>query len=557
MLQAIIPKRHNGAVLIILVLIIALTILTYTLGAFNSKIFQSRQDVADSSTLADAKNALIGFTLNVSSGSRPGNMPLPDYFASTESPANYDGLSDSGCMDSSKSDGLPLISAGANMRCLGRLPWQTIGMSISSPTQNDPIGDMPWYAVSANLVDPTCLNLLNPDLLTMTYSSYICGSTTNLPHPWLTVRDSRGNILSNRVAFVLFLPGKPIDATSQPRPTSSLAGVGSYLDTFTVAAGCSVPCVPGTYSNADLDDDYIMAAGLTGTDANSVVNDRILYVTIDDLMPILVKRAGMEARKLLNAYKSQNGQFPYAAPLGSTATLNDFVSSGTSTSGMVPIDATDSCTCTSAISCTCGFGPIANVAYKRSSTPTWSSKSGSCTFPGATSNTCTCTGAGSCSGSGARSFTCIASGSCTATSNAPGSFTFTPPTYADIHSASTGCSLSSGNAVCIASGTFTIGLNEASWFSDNHWQEFFYYLWSSSSDLQVGSHAGISALLVGTGAAITTPPYAVKNATQTRPSSNINDYLDSTENINGDNIFDATQTSTSSNYNDQSIIVAP
>ena len=106
-------------------------------------------------------------------------------------PPNYDGQADS------------CSGVGAAMTCLGRLPWQTIGLNPSNPTQNDVLGQIPWYAVSANLVDPTCLDLLNPDILNMTYTSYICHSTTNLPHPWLTVHDSHGNVLSNRVACLV------------------------------------------------------------------------------------------------------------------------------------------------------------------------------------------------------------------------------------------------------------------------------------------------------------------------------------------------------------------
>ena len=42
-----------------------------------------------------------------------------------------------------------------------------------------------------------------------------------------------------------------------------------------------------------------------------------------------------------------------------------------------------------------------------------------------------------------------------------------------------------------------------------------------------------------------------------RPSASILDYLDSTENTNGDNRFDAPTTAVSSAYNDKTLVVAP
>ncbi len=478
---------------------------------------------------------------------------MPDYFASTESPVNYDGTSDGGCLDSTKTNGLPLINNGPNMVCLGRLPWQTIGMAIGHPTQNDVLGAMPWYAVSANLTDPTCMNVINPGILNMTYTGYVCGSNTGLPHPWLTVRDSKGNIISNRVAVVLIFPDQPIG--NQARPSSPLADATNYLDTVVVPTGCIGPCVSGSYSNSDLDNDFIMASGLTSANVDqnnqnlaNTINDKILYITIDELIVELTKRAAGEARTLLNDYKANNKstlpstQFPYAGILG--AALNYNKSNGVSTKGSLPIDVTDTCSCISGTSCTCNFQAITDVSFKRGS-GTWNAKTSYCKYSGAT---CTCTGAGSCT-RGTRFFSCTSSGLCA--NNVTGSgntYTYTVPNQADIVSVNNGCVVSSGKVVCNAVGSFDVGLKEPTWFKTNLWQDYFYYHQSSLANLQVGTQTSVSALLIGTGSII---------GAQIRPSGNVADYLESSENTDGDNIYDAIGTPHTNIYNDQSFIVAP
>jgi hypothetical protein len=559
-------KKQGGVALILAVVILVMVATTIALNFFDIAALNSKQDQDASKILAEAKLALIGYSLNrVGSGERPGNMPRPDYFAASESPANYDGTADGGCLDSTKSNGLPMITTGANMRCLGRLPWQTIGLNLNNPTEVDVIGKVPWYAVSANLVDPGCLDEINPDLLNMTYTGYICHSATKLPYPWLTVRDSRGNVLSNRVAVVLILPGRVING--QSRATSPLANVGNYLDSVVVPVGCNTPCVPGTYSNADFDNDFIMASGLTGVNVDQndqnaaiTINDRLLYITIDELMAELTKRAAVEAKRVLRGYKALHGNFPFAASLGSSG--NNFVYSGTSKSGMVPIDGTDTCWCGSGDSCACNFNLVSSVKHTRSSGSSYTSASGACSGVGST--TCTCTGQGQCqSASGRPQFICDITTSCSYLSNVATTnpqITYMPLSpYSNIASANGGCSLSGPNVVCNGSGSFNVGLAVADWFKDNSWQEFFYYRWSSFSSISAGTYSGVESVLIGAGNPIQSTPYAASkvSSAQSRPSGNLNDYLDSNENTNGDLIFDAPNTKKAPNYNDQTFIVNP
>ncbi|HSI43122.1 MAG TPA: hypothetical protein VK949_02165 [Methylotenera sp.] len=540
------PKftKQSGATLIIMLIILALSATIYAIKTFNASAIQLQRDKSIAITLAEAKSALIGYSFGrVGSGERPGNMPYPDRLLSpietppAGGPPNYDGQSDS------------CNGIAASMVCLGRLPWQTIGLAIKNPTQNDVVGQMPWYAVSANLTDPTCMNNINPDILNMSYTTYVCGSNTNLPHPWLTVRDSKGNIISNRVAIVLILPGETIG--SQVRPLLPLGGASNYLDTAIVPSGCNAPCIAGSYSNADLDNDFIMASGLSGTNLDqnnqnfsSTLNDKILFITIDELVYDLTKRAAGEARTLLSNYKTKVGSFPYAAPLG--ASLDNNKSSGTHTTGSLPIDVTDTCNCTLLSGCTCSFNVISSVAFKRT-TGSWTGNTLSCSRSG---TTCTCTNAGTCTRA-TETFSCNALGVCSNNVIGINTYTFTVPNYADIFSSNSECSISGGKAVCTGAisptGSFEIGLKEPNWFKDNLWQDFFFYHQSSISNLQIGTDSGISALIIGTGPII---------SGQIRPSNLVENYLDSAENRNGDNVYDAIGTTRTTNYNDQSFVIA-
>lgn len=524
-------KDQKGLAIILMVMMIALVTTAFAVKMFSgSGMVQKQADQADQ-ILAYSKSAVLGAIY-------PGNIPTPDYLSSSETPANFDGQGD-GCQDGTKANGLPLTLISANMRCLGRLPWKNLGLAFNSYSESDPVGNMPWYAYSTNLTEPACL-----------IPSVIQGMclTGPVPYPWLTVRDSRGNVMSNRVAIILFQPGPPING--QIRSQSPLGATANYLDTV-VVADCAAPCVPGTYSNADLDNDFIQPA--TG---DTMANDRLLYITIDELMVYLTKRAAGEVKSLLNAYAIGNGQYPWAATLGASQGQHKSVIS--QTSGMLPVDQTDVCSCTNAQNCSCQFSLLNNVKYVRNS-GTWNTAAGACTY---TSGTCTCTGAGSCSRT-STNFTCQTDGSCAAV-NVVGKFRFDFANYLAVYDFGTGC-LQKGPSTsiyyeCDSASNLILGLNFTStndWIKNKRWEEYFYYRFSSSNTLQAGSKTGLAALLVGTGTPIINAPFAVKGAAQTTPSTSLYDYLDTDLNVDGDDIFESTNKPLSANYNDQVFIIAP
>jgi hypothetical protein len=410
-------------------------------------------------------------------------------------------------------------------------------------------GNRLWYAVSRNLVHeyqaPTFDPIINPSLI-------------NKATDWIHVVDRNGNLVSDRVAAVIVAPGSPIGLQDRSAATPT---PDQYLDKI-VRTSDSKPFKNYGYPlNAFDDNEFIIgddSLNISSSDNTFqkpyYFNDKLVYITIDELISALERRSAMEAKSLLNNYKAKNSNFPDADLLG--------VASNTSVpsnkKGRLPIDITDNCSCSGGNSCTCSFKPITSVAFRRSS-GTWSALniSGACIRT--TSTICTCTGAGFCKNTaGTSNFTCNSAGLCT--HNVTGTYTYTPPAYADIYTtsdlAAPGCIKSSGNAACNAVGSFTIGLKESTWFKTNLWQDYFYYEWSSTSNLQAGGKTGVSALLVGIGDVLASTE-AQPIIAQNRLLNNIVNYLDSLQNTDGNSIFDATDKQRASNYNDQTYVVAP
>ena len=236
---------------------------------------------------------------------------------------------------------------------------------------HDALGNRLWYAVSRNLVhkyenDPANPNpadpIINPDII-------------HAPvYPWIKVLDRNGTLISDRVAAVIIAPGTPLNGQVRSSPT---AGAAEYMDK--IQRGATI------FSNQNYDiagEDFIMGEDSRNIDVSDTTyqkpyyfNDKLVFITIDELIEALEQRAAMEAKSLLKRYRMKNGHLPGAALLGST--LYNSVS-GTE-NGMLPIDVTDICSCSSGSSCSCRFSPIASVTMERDS-GTWKSSedTGSC-----------------------------------------------------------------------------------------------------------------------------------------------------------------------------------
>lgn len=295
---------------------------------------------------------------------RPGTLPYPDVatgitasFATTANPTPSDGERDQGCANltwtttatvtlrpvgtPAGTAPFPTATQRVNLRCFGRLPYKTLGLPKPADTSADTDGRWPWYIVSANLVStrgecPVRLDstLTNTALAAGSNScdSSPTGSAT-APFPWLIVRDPYGNIVSSRVAAVVILPG-PV-TTRQPGSVrqirSATALPREYLDTV------DNPNCPGGVrcDNALLNTNpnttpmtfiqCVNPATTTGDArfaANYACNDRLVFITVDELFNHVAKRMEREFVTCLKEYFStvNSGKYPWPTQPNSVST---------------------------------------------------------------------------------------------------------------------------------------------------------------------------------------------------------------------------------------------
>lgn len=587
--------QQKGVVLILLAFIIGLGVLAYLLHALDPERLRLAQDKKTYEALNAAKQALIAWA--VGHPNTPGLMPYPD----RNGDGNYDDTSD--CYASNVNF--------APQFTLGRLPLYKNDPNCINAKQSvvsgvagnfrDGAGERLWYEVSRNLLHDYKDNGGNPNGT----SPIINPSIVNAPaNPWFVVRDRNGVIISDRVAAVIISPGTPSGVQDR---SGGIANANQYLDKIVMAD--NTPYQNYGYQDPTtnpvqefiIGDDFRVVAKNDPTYKNQAIepyyyNDKLVYITIDELMYAVEKRVLEEAKKTLRVYYNTNNYYPFAAGLGSTTNPNQCVQGNFR--GLLPVNAPSmhTCTCTSSPrTCNCNFSVVSSISFTRNTgsfvatgggvnAPT-----GACSVSPLTVNTCTCNGAGSCKrSSGAVQFSCDACGKCVATVAGTNKFS-TNGTF----SSSTGvCTNTASQATCpnSANGTFTLGAcadlaipslpivgGLAPWFLANHWEDYIYYATSSNCtssgvnctaatpQLTVGSKPNVRAILASPASEINIAPFAVsKGLAQTsRPSCDVKDYLDTVENTNQpvangleDNLYQSTQIRGQS-YNDQIVIVAP
>jgi hypothetical protein len=463
------PFREQGLALLAVVFLLGLAATAYALRALNADEMKIEREKITIQALSDAKSGLISWA--VSNSSQPGMLPYPD----RNGDGNYDGDSDCSTVAFSYSF------------LIGKLPWRAadnaycptlvsgMGSDIKDGSE-EPL----WYVVSRNLVydyPNTEYPVINPGMInspndaTAPYQRQ--GGIT--AYPWLEVYDKKGQLLSNRVAVILIAPGAAIG--DQDR-SAAAPNATEYLDTFTLAAGGGAKS-NRTYSAPD--EDFYMGEDMSKILASDTLynrpyefNDKLIYITIDELMAEIQKRAAAEAKKALNKYYiAASGYFPHPASIG----IGEYFGNESILEGFLPTQQTSqpaaSCSVTytsaDASSAICDLSTITSVQFTRT-TGTFTSTAGvGCTRLNA-NTTCQCTTSGRCNAAGGRRFECDSAGICaTSGGTMPGTYTFqgvftfasgTPPTIRpNVFNTPNGisCSGCGGNAItCSASENYPI-----------------------------------------------------------------------------------------------------
>ncbi len=349
-------------------------LLTLTVGGYFGvralNIARSTQGTKDQETdriLSDAKTALLAWSVLTIDDSfsasyaiptnsqvglralRPGTLPYPDVAVGTSgSNVNFtpsDGERDQGCATRTWTNPvsltirpvattgpvIPTTTQRLSIRCFGRLPLKTLGLERLAGSASDVAGRWPWYIVSANLVStrgecPARLDSTIADTA-LAVGTNTCGTgfSTSVPFPWITVLDPYGAVVSTRVAAVVIVPG-PVTSRGTYRQTRSTGALPTdFLDIVNNAA-----CQNGICDNSRLNPTplpsttpmtFIQCVSPATTvgdprfSADYSCNDRLIYITVDELLNHAAKRIEREFISCLNEYfQTVNpGRYPWPA----------------------------------------------------------------------------------------------------------------------------------------------------------------------------------------------------------------------------------------------------
>jgi hypothetical protein len=337
-------------------------------------------------------------------------------------------------------------------------------------------------------------------------------------------------------------------------------------------------------------------------------NDRLVYITIDELMTALSSRAAAEAKTQLLNYKKatdlstplilNDGYYPFASALVAT----EHYQGNNQLAGFLPTQqptqttfksCSVSYTSANSSSSTCDSFSIASVDFTRTA-GTFTSITGTECVRTNANKTCSCnitTGSSRCNGTAGRRFTCTTTG-CATTGALPGSYVFNgvfkfsaAPSPVKVNKESGICTGCGGNTVTCnstsaASGNFAYdvttipaafnsavtGSTLPVWFTSNSWQNYLFYSVASNCvvgqlcntpDINVGSRTAVQAMLATIGSPIISAPFGIKGSAQTQVGCDVKDYLDSAENTNLDTTFESNIKQRTINYNDQTFVVSP
>lgn len=272
-------SKQRGIALIIFALILVVAATIFFVSQLDGNDIKIERDKKTAAAMAEAKSALIGYAAGISllvAGPRPGDLPCPDNHPL-------------GALE-----GTPSTPCNAN--ALGRLPWKTLGIA----DLRDGSGERLWYAVSSNFKNSTRTTCSLPGQV---------GCLNSDTKGTITVRDSSGTVIndgsgtSGAVALII-APNSPLqrqDGLVQNRSTANYNIASHYLDNTAVEDN-------GNFVDGGLNG--FINGEVKNASQQVIVNDKMIVISKQDLMPLLEKRVANEVLKCLDVYASA----PVAAP---------------------------------------------------------------------------------------------------------------------------------------------------------------------------------------------------------------------------------------------------
>jgi hypothetical protein len=251
--------QQQGATLMIMLVIMVLGTATYLVNSFNSTAVQTARDKLTADALAQAKNALIAYAVTYADnnlGSVHGYLPCSD--------------------DGTRPEGEATGTCGNKDESLiGKLPWKTLGLE----PLKDSSGTCLWYAVSGTYKNSPKTTMMNDDNQGLFRVMAPDGVTLQA-----------GSSVENRAVAVIFAPGSAI-SQSRPFTAGSLCGgtgsytASGYLDNDTVH-GINNSVVSATANAVST-----FVAGPVRPSGDLIVNDRLAFITKDDIFDAINRRA--------------------------------------------------------------------------------------------------------------------------------------------------------------------------------------------------------------------------------------------------------------------------
>lgn len=249
-------RRNTGYIALALIALVSTLGVTWLVTSMGANAVRNERERKTTAVLAQAKQALIGRA--AIDASLPGSLPCPDMITQMTGNVPDDGIAD--------------LFAGNNCPSyIGRLPWRTLGLA----DLRDADGERLWYALSPTVRDYASLVVIN-DATTGAIS--VTGATA-----------------INNVVAVVFAPGAALGNQLRDTP-SNRSHVANYLE------GANATGATAFVSHAP----------------DATFNDRLVAITVADMMAFVEKRVATEVTLRLNQY------FSGASLLPNPAAVNDF-----------------------------------------------------------------------------------------------------------------------------------------------------------------------------------------------------------------------------------------
>jgi hypothetical protein len=271
-------STQRGQLLLVMavVIVIAFGAAYYALSSPTSVGIE--RDKITTAALAQIKEALIGWSAARDPAidgvnARPGELPCPDINP-------LDGYEDGSCV------------AGA----LGRVPWKTLGI----PEPKDGSGETLWYTIAGPFRN---YNMSSPPITSDTQGDITVYQ--DAPATTLTTPASTAAVVTTRAVAVIFAPGAVL-GTQNRSSTATMACAapsGTYLRNLCASNYLETW---SSVNNSAINGPFIQAR------SSNDFNDRLLFITNADLMPLVEQRVAREMISYLNQYRATTGVYPWA-----------------------------------------------------------------------------------------------------------------------------------------------------------------------------------------------------------------------------------------------------